>query len=86
MGTPNLIFQFIIILRIAIINIFPVLLLFFVLFFGFCAMPTAYRSSQARDQTHAIAATQGTRVTMADPQSVEPPGNSNILSFLCAKK
>jgi len=34
-----------------------------------------YRNSWARDQTHAIAATQATAVAMPYPLTTRPPGN-----------
>ena len=42
----------------------------------FLAMPTACRSSQARDQTHATAVTWATVVTTLDLLPAEPQGNS----------
>ena len=41
--------------------------LFFCLFFLFLATSVARRSSRARDQSHARAATQATAVTTPDP-------------------
>ena len=48
----------------------------------FFAMPAAYGSSQARDQTHATAVTQAAAVTMWNPSPDAPPGNSEVLYVL----
>ena len=49
----------------------------FIFFFLF-DMPMACISSQARDQTHAIAVTQATAVTTLDPKPVVPQENSQF--------
>ena len=50
--------------------------------FFFLTVSVACRSSWARDQTHATAATQATAVTMLAPYPAEPPGNSLSGNFL----
>ena len=42
----------------------------------FFAVPVAYKNCQARDRISATALTRATAVTMPDPYSTEPPGNS----------
>ena len=55
----------------------------FVLFFFILAVPAACRSFQARDQTHATAATQATAMTTLDPLTATLSRNSwNHLTVL----
>ena len=45
-------------------------------FFFFLAVPMAWVSSWARDQTHAVGVTRATAMTLLDPWPTEPLGNS----------
>ena len=48
----------------------------------FLAMPMAYRSLHARDQTCATAVTWATAVTPPDPQIARPQGNRLLILFI----
>ena len=48
----------------------------------FFTIPTVYKSSWAKDRTHATAITRATPVMIPGPQPTEPWGNSYFFSFL----